>query len=290
MYCSTCGSRVVDGRTTCQTCGAVVARMPNPALVAQGGNPAYAPHGTHALAYHEPIGVCPRCSYRGVSAPYFSRGGHVAGLVGLTVLTAGAFGVGGIVYYLVRRNHRICARCGYGWGEHGVRALALAGTAGGNVNLPMSQQDVLPVAESGGKRAFSIVMFVMAAFFVFAGIMSAEFAPLLFAAMFAGGGVLLNRGARLDRERRREAIIQSLQLPVMQLAAKKGGRLTVTDVATSMQWPMARAEKVLNSLEDGMRVMSDITDEGVIVYDFLEIRASQLSSGGGAGSVNALPA
>jgi hypothetical protein len=34
---------------------------------------------------------------------------------------------------------------------------------------------------------------------------------------------------------------------------------------------MRRAEKVLQSLDDGMRVNSEVTDEGVIVYDFLEL-------------------
>jgi hypothetical protein len=67
----------------------------------------------------------------------------------------------------------------------------------------------------------------------------------------------------------------------------------VTDVATEMGWPMVRAEKVLNSLDDGLRVMSDITDDGVIVYDFLEIRTSQLGRGGtpnGAAERNVLHA
>jgi hypothetical protein len=34
---------------------------------------------------------------------------------------------------------------------------------------------------------------------------------------------------------------------------------------------MRRAEKVLNSLDDGWRVNSTVTDDGVIVYEFREL-------------------
>jgi hypothetical protein len=42
-------------------------------------------------------------------------------------------------------------------------------------------------------------------------------------------------------------------------------------VAAELGWTMPRAEKVLDSLEDGIRVCSEVTDEGVIVYEFREI-------------------
>ena len=74
MYCSTCGSRVAEGRATCQVCGAVAARAPYPSAALQ---PSFGP-GTYAAA---PVQVCPRCGYRGMSAGYYSRGGHVAALV-----------------------------------------------------------------------------------------------------------------------------------------------------------------------------------------------------------------
>jgi hypothetical protein len=58
---------------------------------------------------------------------------------------------------------------------------------------------------------------------------------------------------------------------VLRLAAEQGGRLTVTEVAAHLGWPMRRAEKILQSLDDGVRVDSEVTDEGVIVYEFREI-------------------
>jgi hypothetical protein len=273
MYCSTCGARVPDGRANCQTCGAAMPRLPqHPAAI-----PAMA---TQPGGFAEPIGMCPRCGFRGQSVGYFTRGGHVAALVILGVVTfPWLMGAGGIIYYLLRRDHRVCPRCGDSWGKHA--AFALAPGAPGAPALPAGARMPEPdlVGSGGGVRRFlAYSLFAFAAFLMMVGFGEAELAPILFGLFAGGGGWLLQRSAREARERRREALVQSLQLPVLQLAGRKGGRLTVTDVATGLGWPMTRAEKVLNSLEDGMRVMSDITDDGVIVYDFLEIRAAQLAA------------
>jgi hypothetical protein len=267
MYCSTCGSRVADGRAICQVCGAVVApsRMPVPAA-----QPAYAA---------EAMQVCPRCAYRGTSASFFSRGGHVAALIALGVMTAPMMCLGAVGYFLWRHNHRVCPRCGMHWGPNGVRALMLS-PGGGTASMQMQMNEsAIPVTGSA-KKGWAIALLIFGAIMLTAGIANLEIPPILFGLLAGGGGGVLLNASKNDREQRREAIIQSLQLPVLQLAGRKGGRLTVTDVATEMGWPMARAEKVLNSLDDGLRVMSDITDDGVIVYDFLELRAAQLGTGG----------
>ncbi|HEU4456097.1 MAG TPA: hypothetical protein VFR81_23725 [Longimicrobium sp.] len=284
MYCSTCGARVPDGRSNCQACGAVVARMSAPApapptFQASLSFPGASAAPGHAMAgtVLEPVGVCPRCGFRGQSVGYFSRGGHVAGLVTLTIFTAGAMGFGGVLYYLLRREHRVCPRCGEGWGKHGAYALIPGPNGTLAPRMPAQQVDPLTSGSGGGvKTVFSVLFYLFAAFMILVGLGEAELGMVLVGMMSGGGGLLLHRQSRIDRERRKEALLQGLQLPVLQLAGKRGGRLTVTDVATEFGWPMQRAEKVLNSLEDGMRVMSDITDEGVIVYDFLEIRAAQL--------------
>ncbi|HEU0054746.1 MAG TPA: hypothetical protein VFQ39_16280 [Longimicrobium sp.] len=265
---------MTPGRATCQVCGATVARAP------QFGPQAQPPYGPPPLqpmvpamaspnALGEPMAICPRCGYRGQSVGYFSRGSHVAALVGLTVVTSGAVGVGGIAYYLLRREYRICPRCGDNWGKHGVRGMALV--APGGARIPVHDDAPIPAA-GVGRSGGSIALFILAAFLLIGGVAGGEFVPLMMAAMAGAGGFMLHRRDRERREQRREAIIQSLQLPVLKLAAARGGRLTVTQVATEMSWPIARAEKVLNSLEDGFRVLSDVTDDGVIVYDFLELR------------------
>ncbi|MBV9108381.1 MAG: hypothetical protein JO306_03115, partial [Gemmatimonadetes bacterium] len=253
--------------------GATVARTAAyPTAVVQ---PAY----TAAPYAAAPVHVCPRCGYRGMSTGYYSRGGHVAALVILSVM----FLPFGLLYALLRHNHRVCPACGLDWGTNGSQALALL-PGGGTASTDVA----IPVSDSSAKSKFAWALMIFGAFLAVVGLANLAFPPILIGLMFGGGGGLLLQRAKTAREQRRDAIIQSLQLPVLQLAGKKGGRLTVTDVATEMGWPMARAEKVLNSLDDGMRVMSDITDDGVIVYDFLEIRTAQLPGAGGRQS--ALPA
>ncbi|MGY8779771.1 MAG: hypothetical protein ACKVIN_16825, partial [Longimicrobiales bacterium] len=68
------------------------------------------------------VGVCrcPRCSYQGEGLPYFRRAGHVGLLLGASLFT---YGFGGLVYWLARRKHLVCPRCGLGW-EKASRALA----------------------------------------------------------------------------------------------------------------------------------------------------------------------
>lgn len=266
MYCSTCGSRVAEGRATCQVCGAAAPRM--------AMQPAAAPLAPQA--YGEPVHMCPRCGYRGMSAGYFSRGGHVAALVGITMMTMPIMGAGGLGFYLLRHNHKVCPRCGMHWGPHGMRAMMLA--PGG---APVSPTGGDPLIDVPRKRGWAVALLIWAAISLAIGFSEAAFPMILMGVMAAGGAGWLIKGEKTERERRRDAIVESLQLPVLQLAGRKGGRLTVTDVATELGWPMARAEKVLNSLDDGLRVMSDITDEGVIVYDFVEISAAQLGRGTG---------
>jgi hypothetical protein len=261
MYCSTCGSRVAEGRATCQVCGAATARTPFPAAMAAAASPSY------AMAQ---VQVCPRCGFRGMGSGYFTRGSHVAILVVAGVMFLPA----ALVYALTRHNHRVCPACGLGWGAHGTRALTLL--PGGHGTVPTTDV-VLPAAEGSAKKGWAMALLILGAMLLAGGLAGLELPPIVMGIMALGGGGMLLKNANTVREERRDAIIQSLQLPVLQLAGRKGGRLTVTDVATEMGWPMARAEKVLNSLDDGMRVMSDITDDGVIVYDFLEIRTAGLA-------------
>lgn len=260
MYCSTCGARVPPGRTSCDTCGASVA--PRASLAAPD------PHGLSAPAWAAApvIRSCPRCGYRGEGITYFSRGSHMAGLVIATVLTAGAMGAGGLVYYLLRRDHQACPRCGRAWGRGGERALVRA-----SPSHPAAAGSG-PVIRTGNVAAgWSILLFVMAAMLIVVGVVELEMIPLAAGLVSGAGATLLHRSATRARAERRAALISSLQLPVLQLAAQRGGRLTVTEVAAELGWTLPRSEKVLQSLDDGLRVDSEVTDEGVIVYRFREL-------------------
>lgn len=258
MYCSTCGAAVPPGRTACAECGTRV-RTDDPFSTATVLRP-----DAFSRSADAGLGVCPRCTFRGEGLPYFSRGVHVAGLVGATVVTAGLMGAGGIGYYLWRRQYQVCPRCGRNWGKFGEevipgQALAHRSSTGG-----IGDRD--RVWSVG-----SLILWSIAAMLLIVGIAELEIIPFLLAFVFAGIGAAVQWDRNRAREARRAALLTQMQLPVLKLAAANRGRLTVTDVSAKLEWPLHRAEKVLESLNDGVRVDSEVTREGIIVYEFREL-------------------
>jgi hypothetical protein len=269
MYCSTCGSRVPDGRSRCDTCGAPVGQPSG------YGVPAPANHNFAAApaAGFSPLAhlTCPNCGFQGEGVSYFSRGGPVLGALLLAALTIFPFmGVGGLIFYLMRFNHRVCPRCGQNWGKNGERVLAVSGPRPGAPAIPIPA-DAEMSEDARGLRIGAWLLFIFGAFLMIPGLGEGEPVAVVMAAMSAGAGALLWNKANSAREERRERLLVALQHPVLRLAAQRQGVLTVTDVAAALNWPMPRSEKVLNSLEDGLRVASTVTDEGVIVYEFREL-------------------
>lgn len=285
MYCSTCGSRVPDGRSRCDTCGAPVSQ---PAGYGVAVNVTYAPGANLAPLAHL---TCPNCGFQGEGVSYFSRGGPVLGVLLLVALTSFPFmGVGGLIFYLMRHNHRVCPRCGENWGKYGERVRALPPGAG--VAPPLAVPTQAEMSEdSRALRWGSYILFAFAAFLMIIALGEGEFGAAVVAAMGAGAGALLWNKANSAREERRARLLVALQQPVLRLAAQRNGVLTVTDVAAALNWAMPRAEKVLNSLEDGLRVASTVTDEGVIVYEFRELmHAPRMSAAEVDKALNAAPA
>jgi len=199
----------------------------------------------------------------------------MVGLVAATVVTLpGAIGAGGALYYYLRHQHRICPRCGTGWGKRSERALP--------TRLEPTARPAV-VDEVGGRgegvmRVWSVMLFILGAIFLGIGAVELEAVLLVLGVVSTGSALLLRRSANVAREKRREGLLTSLQMHVLQLAGQRRGRLTVTEVAAALSWPMRRAERVLHSLDDGWRVNSEVTDEGVIVYEFREIIAHPTSN------------
>jgi hypothetical protein len=285
MYCSTCGSLIPRGRAECGTCGTPVrtgqSGSLHPAFEGSEERPVAADRFGQQAAFA--VGECPRCAYRGQGLPYFTRGPHMAALIGAALFTLPyALGAGGFLYYGLRRDHRVCPRCGFGWGKFGRMALPVEHrlnlTAGG-VPVVHSDRGMTRPARGGRissateqfSRVWSAILLMLGALTLAVGVVQTELVIFTFGMLAAAGGVALHRSANRAREERRLAMIASMQTPVLQLAADRKGRLTVTDVAASLGWPLRRAEKVLQSLDDGWRVNSDVTDEGVIIYEFREI-------------------
>jgi hypothetical protein len=75
--------------------------------------------------------------------------------------------------------------------------------------------------------------------------------------------------------------MQGLQRKILKLASAKGGTHTVTQVAADLNLAIPAAEKILTSMDDDFRVRSVISEEGVIVYEFPELKhRKELSPGG----------
>ena len=256
MYCSTCGSSVAPGTAHCSACGAAVPRA------------MHAVQAARRAPLADAVAICPRCGFQGQSVSYFSQTGPLAGVMVLAVLTLPFMGAGGILYYLMRHDHRACARCGEGWGRRGERVTALS-PVGPSAQAPAPVQVDLPEPSVG--HVGTLLLAFIAVMMLTIGITG--MVPLTTAAgVMAGvGSVLRYNVVRRRHEDRRDAILQALQQPVLRLAAERGGTLTVTEVASSLGWTLPRSEKVLNSLEDGLRIVSDVSDEGVIVYEFREM-------------------
>jgi hypothetical protein len=275
MFCSVCGSQIQEGQARCGACG----------------TPAQ-PHVPNAMVARRTIGsmdrpdevdgLCPRCGYLGPGSGHFSRTGNVVKLVGAAVVTGGLMGAGGIAYYLLRKDHRLCPQCGFKWGAHSERALV---PPAGSARAMARQPGVRMPSEwvEWRRRRGSIMLFIFSVIMMAVGISVGEPVPFVLSVMAAAGGFFMHRAATTAREERREALIAALQPQVLKLAGERKGRLTVTEVATSLGWAVPRAEKVLNSMDDGVRVRSDVTDEGVIVYEFPEVMFDRGRFGGTLG-------
>ena len=230
------------------------------------------------------IRQCPRCGHHSEGVPYFRKTGHLALLVGLSVFT---YGVGGLVYYARCRRRQVCPNCGLGWehsrapGEpHGWDAgsgVAVPSGSGSGAAAPSgsgsapSRDKSLP--PSGiGRRVFGAGLGVMATLLITGGITGGMDGPPIFvgALLGMGGSGMFLWGWRALQERR-QAVLQILNRKVLRLATRSGGVLTVTEVAAELDLSLEAAEKVMVGMDDGFRVRSDISEEGVLYYEFPEV-------------------
>lgn len=215
-----------------------------------------------------PVGVksCPRCAYVGEGIEYFRRPGHVGLLVGISLFT---YGLGGLAYWLARRKHRICPQCGLSWMH--ASALGTGGRLPGRVGVGVRTEEALP--RSGiGRRIIGVGMALFAALMISIGFVEFELAAVAFGSVIgAGGTATFWWGVKAKQELMR-ALSARTQRQVLMLATEKGGVLTVTEVAAALSMSLDRAEEIMIGMDDGFRVRSEVTEQGIIVYEFPEVR------------------
>ena len=57
----------------------------------------------------------------------------------------------------------------------------------------------------------------------------------------------------------------------MQLAQSSGGVLTAPEVVLATGFSMKQAEETLNEMVDGFRIKMEVTDSGIVQYEFTEL-------------------
>ncbi len=258
MRCSVCGEPLQAGDDRCPGCGEAVSPGP-PSLP-------------------RTVRRCPRCGYRGEGIPYFRRPAHVALLLGMSFFT---WGLAGLAYWVLRRSRRICPNCGLSWYEARPDAppveQARYSPSGG-------EEKDLPLPSGGGvRRVTGVGLMVFGAFLALVGLSEGAMEGVLVGCGVGGVGTgAYWWGLRALQERRR-AVLQRLQRQVLRLAMRKGGTLTVTEVASELDLSLPAAEKVMVSMDDGFRVRSEISPEGVLYYEFPEVLHRKRLAPGNAG-------
>lgn len=194
---------------------------------------------------------------------YFSRPGHVGLLIGLSVFTQG---VGGLIYWLVKRKEFVCPNCSLKWEYAGDSGKALAN------RFDPDAPDTASLPSNGIKRRLigsALVLF--ASFLIMMGLIEVEAAAIAVGSVIgaAGSGTFFWGWKALNE--RRQALTAGLQRQILRLAGRRGGSLTVTEVASDLNLSLPAAEKALVGMDDGFRVRSEITEEGIIIYEFPEV-------------------
>ena len=198
------------------------------------------------------------------------------------------YGIGGFIYWMAKRDARVCPSCGLSWDRS--RTLDTDVEVGDRV--PQSEFWLQPARTNseelprGGlvRRISGIILAILAVFLLGIGIVEMS-AGAFVTGISVGlvGGSSFAWGWRA-LQHRREGLLRSLQTQVLRVASARGGQLTATDVASDLGVTLTVAERVLFAMDDGFRVCSDVTDDGLLVFDFPEIRVRSLPSGGSPSS------
>lgn len=104
--------------------------------------------------------------------------------------------------------------------------------------------------------------------------------PVVWLIVLIGGYFLFRRfimphtyeESRGRRSFPRESSSGSIETNIYRLAAKRNGDVTVSDVVTDLGIEPKKAENILESMSDGMRVRMEVGEKGDVYYSFPELR------------------
>ena len=286
MYCWSCGEEMPEGTAPCRSGGKPSANalylphgpVPRPA-------PAEAPPPPPPLPASRPPGrargvrMCPSCGYAGDGIPYFHRAAAAVRTVGLGLVT---LGFGSYLLWRWKRSSIVCPSCGASWTRASMmRGLPVrsSGTLSA-LRLPLLAPTTRELPQGGlARRTVGVAVVLLSFGLLGIGIIQAELQVVVLA-VFAGllGGWAFASGWQA-LQHRRACLLGSLQVGALRAAEARDGRLTATDLASDLELSLPAAERVLFSMEDRVRVRSEFTDDGILIFEFPEILLRSLSEG-----------
>jgi len=131
---------------------------------------------------------------------------------------------------------------------------------------------IAPLETVGGAAfvagALTATLTVALAFAGFGGVVLAVAAALAIAGV-VGGAATVGAG----RRQRRALIAKRTERLVLELAKRKGGVLTVTEVAEQLHLPLTEADAALTRMSDGTRITAEVDETiGALHFVFHELR------------------
>ena len=286
MYCWSCGEEIPEegGAAPCRSCGTPsVSALYLPDGPVSRPTPAEAPPDRPPTPASRPPGrahgvrMCPSCGHAGDGIPYFHRAAAAARALGLGLVT---LGFGSYLLWRWKRSSIVCPSCGMPW----ARARAMRGLpvrSSGTVSalrLPFLAPRTRELPRDGlARRTVGITIVLLSFGFLGIGIFQAELRVVVFGVLagLLGGWAFASGWHALQR--RRACLLGWLQVGALRAAEAREGRLTATDLASDLELSLPAAERVLFSMEDRVRVRSEFTDEGILVFEFPEILLRSLS-------------
>lgn len=171
----------------------------------------------------------------------------------------------------------VCIACG--GARQGGPGVAVLGDEGPSRIEQLTVGGVDPASRALARLVrFGGVLLVAAAAVAGAIALAVPGAPVLVmmvaaAALGIGGVTAMSQASRVEsraRDRRRRALEQR----VLALAESHRGDLTATTVAKELHLGLDEADAVLTAMADGSRVTVEVDGDGIVHYEFRELRAA----------------
>ena len=99
-------------------------------------------------------------------------------------------------------------------------------------------------------------------------------AILLGVAPAVGGGLLIRSHSREKQKAlldKKNALQAKQETKIFRLAQQKGGRLSIPDIVAGTSLSTVEADRVMREMTEKGYVNMQVTDSGVIIYEFYEI-------------------